>query len=113
MARDDTYRRVFGDADKSGNGSTVPTPSAPPASTYDSGEVLWSSPRGLDGAERIRLSRREYLGRAFLDLRVEFRTASGWGPTKKGVSIRIGEIAEMRDALDRALTALAAEGAGR
>lgn len=89
--------------------------SAPPraADPYDPGEVLWQAARGQDGSERIRLSRKSYLGRTFLDLRIEWRVADGsWRPTKKGVSIRLGELADVKDALEKALDVMA-KGEGR
>jgi len=78
---------------------------------YDPGQILWQAPRGE--SERLRLSRREYQGRPFLDLRIEYRDHGGaWRPTKKGVSLRVHELADVQAALGRAVAALVTDAGG-
>lgn len=66
----------------------------------NSGETLALFQRGE--TERLRLARKLWNERPYLDLRVEFLNESGsWSPTKKGLSIRRGEIAGLVEALER------------
>jgi hypothetical protein len=83
------------------DGSPVPPRPQFDAEPYDPGSVLWESPRGR--GHRIKLARKTYQGQVFFDLRVEFRREDGtWCPTRKGVSIRVGDLADLAAALSRA-----------
>ncbi len=69
----------------------------------DDGETLVELARGE--REQLRLSRRTYNGRAYLDLRVyELGRGGDWLPTRKGCSVRFSEAGDISAALDRALT---------
>ena len=71
----------------------------------DDGETLLERPR--NETEKFRLTLKTYEGRPFIDARIYFRgTDGGWHPTKKGVSIRVGELAAVVDALQGALERL-------
>ncbi len=66
-------------------------------------EVLLELPRGE--TEKLCLSRRSYNGKPFLDLRIYFRGSDGeWHPTRKGTSLRIGELASIAAAIDKGLS---------
>jgi hypothetical protein len=80
------------------HGEDEPKPSSS-TSNYDPGETLVVFSRGE--SERLRLARKVFHDREFLDLRIEWRDAAGrWLPSKKGTSIKLREI----DALAAALT---------
>ena len=63
--------------------------------------------------ERLRLARRTYQGRPYIDLRVEWRAPDGsWRPSRKGLSLRARELAELAGALDRAADRVVADARG-
>ena len=79
-----------------------PTAQAP----RDDGETLFE--RSRNETEKFRLSLKSYEGKPFIDARIYFRgTDGGWWPTKRGVSIRVGELAAVVEALQGALERLA------
>lgn len=66
--------------------------------TIEVGRELWSVPRGE--TERLVFALREYEGRKYFELRVLWRNADGqWLPSKKGVTIRLGEVRAFAKAL--------------
>ncbi len=68
---------------------------------YDPGETLWTAPRGE--GQRVRLARKTFKGRTYLDLRVEYEPQPGtWAPTRKGLSLRSGELGALAAALEGA-----------
>jgi hypothetical protein len=91
---------------------TLQAAQAPACDRDDAGDVVLvamdrpaqGDPQGAP-RERLYLKRREYQGRAFLDLRLHFRTEDGttYAPLKKGVSIRQHETPEIIAALYRSL----------
>lgn len=55
-----------------------------------------------NASEQIRLALREYEGRAFVDLRLFFRTdADEWQPTKKGLTLSPLKWPAFRQAIDQ------------
>ena len=63
-------------------------------------EVIASFRRGEDEALQLRVC--SYNGRSYLDLRVHYQDASGeWRQTKKGTSIRVGEVHGLVEALEK------------
>jgi Transcriptional Coactivator p15 (PC4) len=51
--------------------------------------------------EEMRLSLCEYAGKPYLSLRMWWQTPAGeWAPSKKGISIRLGELQALKAALD-------------
>jgi hypothetical protein len=75
-----------------------------PEPPVDRGERLATFARG-DGVE-MRVSRAEYQGRPFVSLRVWERDQAGaWWPVKgKGCSVRMNEVGELAEALQRVAT---------
>ncbi len=77
----------------------------------DDGVLVLQLPRGpREDAEReqLQLRVRTYNGRPFVDARIRYRGESGdYLPTRKGVTIRIHEVQEVRAALDKALDLIA------
>ncbi len=62
--------------------------------------IVLELPRGE--GDVLRVTRRMYEGRPFTDVRVHFRGSDGqMHPTKKGTSIRDGEIAAVVEALNK------------
>jgi hypothetical protein len=60
------------------------------------------------GKDKIIVSRKEFKGREYVDIRVHFTDADGnWIPTKKGVSLSLESLDEMIGLLEKAR-----EGAG-
>ncbi|MFH1177443.1 MAG: transcriptional coactivator p15/PC4 family protein, partial [Acidobacteriota bacterium] len=56
-----------------------------------------------EASEQLRVTLREYQGRPFIDLRVWFLANDNhWHPTKKGATIRRGELGRVLEALGRA-----------
>lgn len=86
-------------------------PAAPP----DEGRVLARCARaGRPGqaAEELRLALRQFEGHPFIDLRVWYQTEAGqWLPTKKGCSIRRGELEQIGRGLREAYRELFGSGA--
>jgi hypothetical protein len=83
-------------------------PRTPAAAPEPSGEVLATFPRKAhDGPEcELRVSLEEYQGNPFVSVRVWERDQAGqWWPTKKGVSVRMGEADGVAEALLRARAA--------
>lgn len=80
----------------------------------DSREVkrLATLPRGKDGSEELRVSLDEFVGddgkpHQYVSARLWFRKDDGaWCPTKKGLTIRKGEIRDFGLALRAALDAM-------
>ena len=68
----------------------------------ESGDETIATLRRGDSAE-VRIRVREWQGRRYVDLRL----FDGGAPTKKGLTLRIGEIVDVCSALDRALTRIA------
>ena len=74
----------------------ITNPSLPP----DGPRIVATFPRGKD--EELRLIRDAYEGHPYLSLRLWLRDRTGETiPTRKGVSIRFGELAELIAALQR------------
>ena len=76
-----------------------PTP-ASPAPPQDDGEVLGTFPRS-QGREELRVVLKTYQGHPYVSIRVWERDQAGaWWPVRgKGVSVRIGEAADVAEAL--------------
>lgn len=98
MRRESEYSRHFDGQGQPRNGP----PRAAEPDGYDPGDIVWEAPRGE--GQRIKLAVKSYQGKAFLDLRIEWRNDAGaWCPTRKGVSVRIGEADDLAKALGTAL----------
>ena len=80
-----------------------PDPPRRPEPPPDDGRRLGAVSRG-DGRDELRVTLKTFAGRPFVSLRVWSRDDDGaWWPVKgKGVSVRLGEIAGVIDALRRA-----------
>lgn len=65
-------------------------------------ETIWASRRTSE--RRLRLGRRTYRGRSFLDLRIEYLAGEEWTPTRNGFALPARELAPLRDALDGLLS---------
>lgn len=72
---------------------------------------LWTSPRGE--TERLVFALREYEGKRFFELRIYWRNGTGeWLPSKKGITIRLGEVRAFGRALIDAVKAMPEQGGG-
>lgn len=72
----------------------------------ETGKRLATLPRN-DGAEEVRISLDEFNGHKYISLRLWFTDDRGnWWPTKKGVTIRPRELAEVLKALKGAAAQL-------
>lgn len=73
----------------------------------DEGQVLVEFDRrgeGHEAAERLRVALKEFKGKQYVDARVWYGTSDGaWLPTKRGVTLRLGELGALRDALAEAI----------
>ena len=87
-----------------------PTGGGPP---QDLGHRLLTLPRGHD--EELRLSLDAYEGRPFLNLRIWTRDPAGrgWWPSKRGVTFKLRELADVAEALAEALDLMAEHQAPR
>ena len=87
-----------------------PTGGGPP---QDLGHRLLTLPRGQD--EELRLSLDAYEGRPFLNVRIWTRDADrrGWWPSKRGVTFKLRELADVAEALAEALDLMAEHQDGR
>jgi hypothetical protein len=65
-----------------------------------------------NASEEVRVQLREFRGHQLLDVRVYFRPDNGGEarPTKKGISVSVGLISKIQDAISKATEALEAEG---
>jgi hypothetical protein len=83
-----------------------PNPPRQPSAPEDDGQPLGSFRRG-DGRDELRISLKTYEGRPYVSLRVWSRDDGGaWWPQKaKGVSVRLGEVSGVIDALQGAMAA--------
>ncbi len=81
-----------------------------PAAPQDNGQRLATFPRGKN--EEFRVTLAEFNGNPFVSLRVWEQNQDGaWWPVKgKGCSVRVGEVAELADALSRVEDLLAEPG---
>jgi hypothetical protein len=61
--------------------------------------VLIELPRGE--SDVLRITRRSYEGKPYTDIRIFFNKDGEWLPTKKGLSIRDGELPQVLAALQR------------
>jgi len=70
-----------------------------PQVDFDPGETLATFARGP--LERLRLARKSYQQRPYIDLRVEWRTPTDetWKPSRKGLTLKRGELAGLAQAL--------------
>jgi len=77
------------------------------APTFDEGETLLVCSR--TDTERLRVARKTFKGHTYFDIRVEFRPEGEerWFGTKKGVTIKPRELADVARALEKAANALA------
>jgi hypothetical protein len=87
-----------------------PTGGGPP---QDLGHRLLTLPRGHD--EELRLSLDAYEGRPFLNIRIWTRDTDGrgWWPSKRGVTFKLRELADVAEALATALDLMDEHQAGR
>jgi hypothetical protein len=87
-----------------------PTGGGPP---LDLGHRLLTLPRGHD--EELRLCLDAYEGRPFLNVRIWTRDTDGrgWWPSKRGVTFKLRELADVAEALAAALDLMAKHPAGR
>jgi len=90
-----------------------PPPTGGGGPPQDLGHRLLTLPRGHD--EELRLSLDAYEGRPFLNLRIWTRDADGrgWWPSKRGVTFKLRELADVAEALAAALDLMAEYPAGR
>ncbi|MBV8611466.1 MAG: hypothetical protein JO034_28985 [Singulisphaera sp.] len=79
----------------------------------DLGHRLLTLPRGQD--EELRLSLDAYEGHPFLNVRIWTRDADGrgWWPSKRGVTFKLRELADVAEALAEALDLMAEHQDGR
>lgn len=72
------------------------------ATSANTGDVVLATfPRKAN--ERLVVSWREYNGHHFADVRVHFRADDGeWRPTKSGATVKIAELFNFADAIERA-----------
>jgi Transcriptional Coactivator p15 (PC4) len=84
-----------------------PPPTAGGGPPQDLGRRLLTLPRGQD--EELRLSLDAYEGHPFLNVRIWTRDADGrgWWPSKRGVTFKLRELADVAEALAEALDLLA------
>lgn len=61
--------------------------------------------------ERVQVSINEYRGKKYLDLRVYYTTDDGinWNPTKKGVTFSPDKLADLKEAVIKAMAELGVE----
>ena len=50
--------------------------------------------------EKIRVEKREYKGREFIDIRTYYLDGNEWKPTQKGVTFRPDQLKEIIEALE-------------
>lgn len=50
--------------------------------------------------EKIRIEKREYKGREFIDIRTYYLDGNEWKPTQKGVTFRPDQLKEIIEALE-------------
>ncbi len=50
--------------------------------------------------EKIRIEKREYKGREFIDIRTYYFDGNEWKPTQKGVTFRPDQLKEIIEALE-------------
>ena len=83
--------------------SQLPPPPAGGGPPQDLGHRLLTLPRGQD--EELRLSLDAYEGRPFLNVRIWTRDTDGrgWWPSKRGVTFKLRELADVAEALAEAL----------
>ena len=79
----------------------------------DLGHRLLTLPRGQN--EELRLSLDAYEGHPFLNIRIWIRDADarGWWPSKRGVTLKLRELADVAEALAEALDLMAEHQARR
>ena len=80
---------------------------APPTPAEPSGQQIaaFQRPgRGNDPDAELRVDLTEYMGNPFISLRVWTKGNDGqWYPSRKGVSVRLGEAEELAEALGQAV----------
>ena len=78
-------------------------PAAPRTPPRDTGERLATIPRGE--SDELRVAWASYEGRPYLSLRLWVRNARGewWPDPKRGISVRVRELADFATAVDAAL----------
>ena len=93
--------------------SQLPPPPAAGGPPRDLGHRLLTLSRGHD--EELRLSLDAYEGRPFLNVRIWTRDADGrgWWPSKRGVTFKLRELADVAEALATALDLMAQHQDGR
>ena len=93
--------------------SQFPPPPAGGGPPQDLGHRLLTLPRGHD--EELRLSLDAYEGHPFLNVRIWTRDADGrgWWPSRRGVTFKLRELADVAEALAEALDLRAEHPAGR
>jgi len=64
------------------------------------------------GKDEIRVSLAEFQGSRFIDVRVYYhhKDSDEWRPTKKGIAVSPGKLAELRELLDTAEEEMKSEG---
>lgn len=60
--------------------------------------------------EKIRIEKREYKGREFIDIRTYYLDGNEWKPTQKGVTFRPDQLKEIIEALESERTRRPLEG---
>ena len=85
----------------------LPPPPAAGGPPQDLGHRLLTLPRGQD--EELRLSLDAYEGHPFLNVRIWTRDTDGrgWWPSKRGVTLKLRELADVAEALAEALDRMA------
>jgi hypothetical protein len=93
--------------------SQLPPPPAGGGPPRDLGHRLLTLPRGHD--EELRLSLDAYEGHPFLNVRIWTRDTDGrgWWPSKRGVTFKLRELADVAEALAAALDLMAEHQDGR
>jgi len=80
---------------------SVPDAQRPPP---DAGQVLLTLDRTKkgEGPERLQIAVKQYEGHKYLDLRVWWRKGNAWLPSKRGITIRARELADVTRVLNEA-----------
>ncbi len=75
----------------------------------DDSKLIATVPRSA--TEQLQIAVSEFKGKKYLDLRIFYTTDTGatWLPTKKGVTVSPENLELLKDAIDKAITELAAE----
>lgn len=75
----------------------------------DDSKLIATIPRSA--TEQLQIAVSEFKGKKYLDLRIFYTTDTGatWLPTKKGVTVSPENLELLKDAIDKAISELAAQ----